>query len=68
MIAAALAFLDRSAREVAVTVTTFGLGVTAGAVYRPPEEICPHAIPVQPRPDKLQITTGFVVPVTCTVN
>jgi hypothetical protein len=68
IIAAALANFDRSAREVAVTVTTFGLGGTAGAMYKPLDVICPQLIPLHPTPDKLQITTEFVVPVTVALN
>ena len=42
--------------EVAVTLTTLGLGVVAGAVYKPVEVIDPQLTPAHPAPDTLHIT------------
>src|SRR5271157_4119133 len=56
------------ASNVAVTATSGGLGTLAGAVYRPLLVTVPHARPVQPLPDTLQITTVLLVPVTVAVN
>jgi hypothetical protein len=64
----ALADALRSASDVAVTVTTFDFGATAGARYRPPLVICPHALPPQAVPARLQITTLFEVPLTVAAN
>src|ERR1022692_2707494 len=58
----------RSAREVAVTVTTFDCGAVAGARYNPPLVICPHPVPLQVVPLSPQITTLFEVPLTTAVN
>lgn len=30
--------------------------------------MCPQAIPMQPEPDRLQVTTWFPVPLTCAEN
>jgi hypothetical protein len=54
--ATAVAF-DASANGVAVICTVGGAGANEGAVYRPPEEIVPQAIPVQPGPETLQEIT-----------
>lgn len=56
MLTAAVADFVLSACEVAVTVTVFGLGAEAGAVYKPAAVIDPHAPPVQPRPETLHVT------------
>jgi hypothetical protein len=64
----ALADAVRSAKEVAVTVTTFDVGAVAGARYKPPLEIWPHVFPLQLVPLKLQITTLLEVPLTTAVN
>jgi len=58
----------RSASEVAVTLTTEGFGAVAGARYRPPDVIWPHAFPLQPAPERLQSTTLFVVPLTVAIS
>ncbi len=57
-----------SATEIAFTVTTLGIGGVAGAVYKPAAVICPQVMPAQPGPERFQLTTEFVVPVTCAVN
>jgi hypothetical protein len=67
-IAEALADAVRSASEVAVTVTTFDVGVVAGATYSPALLIWPHVLPLQDGPARLQITTLFEVPLTTAVN
>src|SRR5271169_786278 len=56
------------ATNVAVTATVGELGTLAGAVYRPLLVTIPHERPTHPLPDKLQITTVLVVPVTVAVN
>jgi len=53
-----------SASEVAVTLTVAGFGTVAGAVYIPPLEILPFAVP----PSTLQVTAVFDVPLTVAVN
>src|ERR1035437_4903402 len=58
----------RSASDVAVTVMTFDVGAFAGALYKPPLLICPHSLPVQLMPLRLQITTLFEVPLTVAEN
>lgn len=57
-----------SAFEVAVTVTSAGLGTAAGAVKRPLDEIVPQVAPEQPAPLRLHVTAVSVVPVTVAVN
>jgi hypothetical protein len=64
----ALAEAVRSASDVAVTVTTFDVGVVAGAVYNPLLLIWPQVLPLQEAPVKLQTTTLLVVPLTVAVN
>jgi hypothetical protein len=64
----ALADAVRSASDVAVTVTTFDAGGVAGARYKPPLVICPHAMPLQAVPVRLQMTTLLEVPLTTAVN
>src|SRR5216684_4482281 len=64
--AAAAAFTT----EVALTVTVGGLGTLAGAVYFPVASIVPQLAPVQPVPDRLQVTAwlaplGLTVAVNC---
>lgn len=68
MVTVAAADLVGSASEVAVTVTTAGLGTLPGAVYRPVDEIAPHALPEQPLPPRLQRTAVFAVLTTVAVN
>ena len=48
--------------EVAVTVTMFGLGAVAGAVYRPVEVMEPQLMPAQPEPDTLHTTMPLCGP------
>ena len=48
--------------DVAFTVTVFGDGAVAGAVYNPVEEIEPHVIPEQPAPEILHSTTPLCGP------
>jgi hypothetical protein len=64
----ALAEAVRSASDVAVTATTFDVGIFAGAEYNPPLLIWPQVIPLQEEPVRLQTTTLFVVPLTTAVN
>jgi len=68
MLTCAEADLVVSACDVAVTVTTAGLGTIAGAVYKPAEVIAPHLEPEQPAPEMLHDTDVFEVPVTCAAN
>jgi hypothetical protein len=68
IVTAAFADFVLSAAEVAVTVTSGGLGNVAGAVYKPVEEIVPQDAPAQPVPLTLHVTLVFVAPVTVTVN
>ena len=60
--------LVASACAVAVTVIVGGVGTVAGAVYRPVPSIAPHADPVQPAPERLQLTPKAFDPVTVAVN
>lgn len=57
MVTVAEPLIEASESEVAVTVTTLGLGVAAGAVYKPVEVIDPQLIPAQPAPETPQTTT-----------
>src|SRR5713101_7416141 len=59
----ALADLVVSACDTAVTVTVFGLGTAAGAVYRPAVEIVPTVALPPVTPFTCQVTAVFVVPV-----
>lgn len=68
MVTVAEADTDGFARRVAVTATIGGLGAVAGAVYSPVELIEPHAIPAQPLPETLQLTTPLVPPFIVAVN
>jgi hypothetical protein len=70
MLTAAIAALAESATEAALTVTVGGLGTLAGAVYFPAASIVPQLAPVQPVPDRLQVTAwlaplGLTVAVNC---
>ena len=70
MFTAAIAALAESATEVALTVTVGGLGTLAGAVYFPVASIVPQLAPVQPVPERLQVTAwlaplGLTVAVNC---
>jgi ribosomal protein S9 len=68
MVTIALADLDVSATDVAVTVTCGGFGTTPGAVYRPFVLTVPQVAPLHPAPLTLQVTAVFLVPVTVAVN
>lgn len=57
-----------SARDVTVTITVFGLGAVAGAVYRPLLLMAPQEAPEQPGPLRVQETNVFPVPDTAAVN
>ena len=57
-----------SAMLVAVTVTIPCAGTLAGAIYRPLEEIVPHAAPVQPGPLAVHVTPKVEAPVTFPIN
>ena len=59
---------EGSATEIAMTVANAGLGIVAGAVYRPPEVIVPQEPATQPMPVTVQVTLVFEVPVTLAVN
>jgi hypothetical protein len=63
----AVADLVASAAEVAVTRTSAGLGIVAGALYKPLLVIVPHAAPLQ-LPLKLQVTDVLLVFFTVAVN
>jgi hypothetical protein len=52
------------AAEVTLTVTCAGVGIVAGAVYKPAEDTVPHVEPLQPLPLTLQVTPMLVVPLT----
>jgi len=70
MLTAAIAALAESATEVALTVTVGGLGTLAGVVYFPVASIVPQLAPVQPVPERLQVTAwlaplGLTVAVNC---
>jgi hypothetical protein len=56
-----------SAADVAVTTTSAGLGTAAGALYKPPLVIVPHAAPLQ-LPLTLQVTAVLVEFFTVAVN
>jgi hypothetical protein len=56
------------ATEVAVTVTTAGVGTVLGAAYTPADETTPHAASEQPLPVTLQVTAVLVAPVTNAVK
>jgi hypothetical protein len=60
--------LVRSACEVAVTVTVGGMGVRAGAKYRPAALMVPQVTPAHPLPLSVQVTPVFKEPVTFAVN
>jgi len=70
------AAFDRSASGVAMICTVAGEGASAGAVNIPPEEINPHAAPVQPVPSTLheiirlglELATGVSVAEKATVS
>jgi hypothetical protein len=57
-----------SAADVAVTITCAGLGTTAGAIYRPLDEIVPQLIPEQPLPLTFQVTLALDEPPTVALN
>jgi len=70
MLTEAIAALAESATEVALAVTFGGSGTLAGAVYFPVASIVPQLAPVQPVPDRLQVTAwlaplGLTVAVNC---
>jgi hypothetical protein len=57
-----------SATEVAVTVAREGLGIVAGAVYKPDAVTVPHEPETQPIPETVQLTAVLDAPVTFAVN
>jgi hypothetical protein len=70
MLTAAIPALAAFTTEVALTVTVGGLGAVAGAVYFPVASIVPQLAPVQPVPERLQVTAwlaplGLTVAVNC---
>ena len=64
----ALAHLEESADEVAVIVAIEGVGMVAGAVYKPAEEMDPQDPATQPVPETLHVTLWLAVPVTEAIN
>ena len=68
MLTSAEADLLASACDVAVTLTTAGFGMIAGAVYKPARVIAPQLEAVHPVPEMLHDTVVFELPVTCTEN
>src|ERR1700722_16007754 len=68
MLTCADADLLASACDRAVTLTTAGFGMIAGAVYKPACVIAPQPEPVHPVPEMLHDTVVFELPVTCTEN
>ena len=68
MVTVAEADLVLSATLVAVTVTVFGAGAIAGAVYRPAALTVPHAAPTQPVPVKVHVTFWLVELFTVAAN
>lgn len=64
----AVADFEASATEVAVTEILAGFGTAEGAVYSPPVLMVPHADPLQPEPETVQVTAVFVVFATVAVN
>ena len=64
----ALADLLVSAAESAVTLTVFGLGAVAGAVYRPLWLTVPIVLLPPTTSFTFQVTDTFVLPVTVAVN
>src|SRR5580704_8522757 len=68
MLTCADADLFTSACDLAVTLTTAGFGMIAGAVYRPAWVIAPQLEPVHPVPEMLHDTAVFELPVTRTEN
>ena len=61
-------FLVGSATLVAVMVTLFGDGATAGAVYSPVEDIVPQRTGLQSVPERVQVAVESCVPVMVAVN
>jgi len=57
-----------SACDVTLTIITGGLGMVAGAVYRPVWVMVPQFEPAQPLPATLHDTDVFALPVTCALN
>ena len=57
-----------SESKVAVTATIGGLGVVAGAVYRPLALMLPQPDPLHPLPDTLQITSPPELPLMTAPN
>jgi hypothetical protein len=53
---------------VALTVTVFGLGAVAGAVYKPEPFMLPQVMPLHPAPVTLQLTTWSLLPTTLAEN
>jgi hypothetical protein len=68
MVTTALEERAGAATAIAVIVTLAELGTTAGAAYRPDDDMVPHAEPAHPEPATDQRTLVFVVPVTVAVN
>jgi len=62
------AVLAGFATDCATRLKKGGLGGVIGAVYKPVESTVPQVVPTQPKPDTLQVTAVFCVPVTVAVN
>jgi hypothetical protein len=67
-VTAALADLDESATDVAVSEKNAGFGGTAGAVNSPEELTVPQELPEQPIPVNAHVTAVLRDPVTVTLN
>jgi hypothetical protein len=62
IVTVAAADIVESTTDLAVTVTVGGLGMLAGALYRPAASIVPQLAPEQPVPATLQATTWLAPP------
>jgi hypothetical protein len=63
----AVPFLEESATLTAVRETTGGEMEICGAVYVPEESTVPHAAPVHPSPESVQVTDRLGLPAEFTV-
>jgi hypothetical protein len=64
----AAADLVLSTCDVAVMITKLGLGVVAGAVYKPAAVMDPQVAPVHPAPDRAQVTAVLAALLTVAMN
>jgi len=63
-----VALLDGSAALIAVRETLGGATKICGAVYVPEESTVPHAAPVHPLPESIQVTDRLGLPAEFTVT